>query len=41
MFAQINLMAMISPRYAPLGKFYEAVFGLKISTWTCEGPKRL
>ncbi len=32
MFAQINHMAMISPHYAALGKFYEAVFGLKTST---------
>ena len=32
MFAQINHMAMISPHYATLGKFYEAVFGLKTST---------
>ena len=31
MFAQINHMAMISPHYAQLGKFYEAVFGLKTS----------
>ena len=31
MFAQINHMAMISPRYPDLGKFYEAVFGLKPS----------
>src|SRR6185503_8185131 len=31
MFAQINHMAMISPHYAALGKFYEAVFGLKTS----------
>jgi len=31
MFAQINHMAMISPRYPMLGKFYEAVFGLKPS----------
>src|SRR5579863_9630435 len=29
MFAQINHMAIISPRYPLLGKFYEAVFGLK------------
>jgi catechol 2,3-dioxygenase-like lactoylglutathione lyase family enzyme/predicted enzyme related to lactoylglutathione lyase len=29
MFAQINHMAIISPRYPVLGKFYEAVFGLK------------
>ena len=32
MFAQINHMAMISPHYAALGKYYEAVFGLKTST---------
>jgi predicted enzyme related to lactoylglutathione lyase len=31
MFAQINHMAMISPDYALLGKFYEAVFGLRSS----------
>src|SRR5580765_4187274 len=31
MFAQINHMALISPRYPDLGKFYEAVFGLKPS----------
>ena len=31
MFAQINHMAMISPNYPMLGKFYEAVFGLRIS----------
>ena len=29
MFAQINHIAIISPRYPLLGKFYEAVFGLK------------
>jgi catechol 2,3-dioxygenase-like lactoylglutathione lyase family enzyme len=29
MFAQINHMAMISPNYALLGKFYESVFGLR------------
>ena len=29
MFAQINHMAIISPNYPMLGKFYEAVFGLK------------
>lgn len=29
MFAQINHMAIISPHYPVLGKFYEAVFGLK------------
>jgi len=29
MFAEINHMAMISPNYPMLGKFYEAVFGLK------------
>jgi len=34
MFAQINHMAMISPRYPMLGKFYEAVFGLKPSSKT-------
>jgi catechol 2,3-dioxygenase-like lactoylglutathione lyase family enzyme len=28
-FAQINHMAMISPDYALLGKFYEAMFGLR------------
>ena len=32
MFAQINHMAIISPNYPRLGKFYEAVFGLKPST---------
>ena len=32
MFAQINHMAMISPHYSQLGKFYEAVFGLKTSS---------
>ena len=32
MFAQINHMAMLSPQYATLGKFYEAMFGLKPST---------
>lgn len=31
MFAKINHMAMISPNYPMLGKFYEAVFGLKTS----------
>jgi catechol 2,3-dioxygenase-like lactoylglutathione lyase family enzyme len=31
MFAEINHMAMISPDYPMLGKFYEAVFGLKTS----------
>jgi catechol 2,3-dioxygenase-like lactoylglutathione lyase family enzyme len=31
MFAQINHMAMISPNYALLSKFYEGVFGLKSS----------
>jgi catechol 2,3-dioxygenase-like lactoylglutathione lyase family enzyme len=31
MFAQINHMAMISPRYPMLDKFYQAVFGLKPS----------
>jgi catechol 2,3-dioxygenase-like lactoylglutathione lyase family enzyme len=30
MFAQINHMAMISPHYTRLGKFYEAVLGLKL-----------
>ena len=29
MFAQINHVAIISPRYPVLAKFYEAVFGLK------------
>jgi catechol 2,3-dioxygenase-like lactoylglutathione lyase family enzyme len=32
MFAQINHMAIISPRYSMLGKFYEAVFSLKPSS---------
>ncbi len=32
MFAEINHMAMISPNYPLLGKFYEAVFGLKTSS---------
>ena len=32
MFAQINHMAIISPRYPLLGKFYEAMFGLKPSS---------
>lgn len=32
MFAQINHMAIISRRYPVLGKFYEAVFGLKPSS---------
>jgi len=31
MFAQINHMAMVSPNYPLLGKFYEAVFGLRFS----------
>ena len=31
MFAQINHMAIISPAYPTLEKFYEAVFGLKPS----------
>lgn len=31
MFAKINHMAMISPQYPMLGKFYEGVFGLKTS----------
>jgi len=31
MFAQINHMAIISPNYPMLGKFYEAVFGLKLA----------
>jgi catechol 2,3-dioxygenase-like lactoylglutathione lyase family enzyme len=31
MFAQINHVAIISPRYPLLGNFYEAVFGLKPS----------
>lgn len=31
MFARLNHMAMISPQYPMLGKFYEAVFGLKTS----------
>ena len=34
MFAQINHMAIISPHYSMLGKFYEAVFGLKPSSKT-------
>ena len=34
MFAQINHMAIISPGYPTLGKFYEAVFGLKLSAKT-------
>ena len=29
MFAQINHMAIISPHYSLLEKFYQAVFGLK------------
>jgi catechol 2,3-dioxygenase-like lactoylglutathione lyase family enzyme len=32
MFAQINHVAIISHQYNTLGKFYEAVFGLKLST---------
>jgi catechol 2,3-dioxygenase-like lactoylglutathione lyase family enzyme len=32
MMAQINHMAIISPHYPRLGKFYEAVFGLKPSS---------
>src|SRR5256885_7613973 len=35
MFAQINHVALISHQYNTLGKFYEAVFGLKYS-----GPGR-
>src|SRR5438309_3354994 len=31
MFAQINHVALISHQYNTLGKFYEAVFGLKLS----------
>jgi catechol 2,3-dioxygenase-like lactoylglutathione lyase family enzyme len=31
MFAQLNHMAIISPQYPMLGKFYEAVFGLKVA----------
>jgi catechol 2,3-dioxygenase-like lactoylglutathione lyase family enzyme len=31
MFAKLNHMAMISPSYPILGKFYESVFGLKTS----------
>src|SRR5689334_25317774 len=31
MFAQINHVAIISHQYNTLGKFYEAVFGLKYS----------
>jgi catechol 2,3-dioxygenase-like lactoylglutathione lyase family enzyme len=31
MFAQLNHMAIISPHYPMLGKFYEAVFGLKVA----------
>ena len=33
MFAQINHTAIISPQYMMLGKFYEAVFGLKYSSF--------
>lgn len=32
MFAEINHIAMISPDWPMLGRFYEAVFGLKAST---------
>src|ERR1700761_529718 len=31
MFAKINHVAIVSERYALLGKFYEAVFGMKLS----------
>src|SRR5262249_24436476 len=31
MFAQINHMAIISPQYPMLCKFYESVFGLKVA----------
>jgi hypothetical protein len=31
MFAQINHMAMVSPIYPMLAKFYEAYFGLTIA----------
>ena len=34
MFAQINHMAMISPNWPMLARFYEAVFGLKSSSKT-------
>jgi catechol 2,3-dioxygenase-like lactoylglutathione lyase family enzyme len=37
MFAKLNHMAMISPNYPMLGKFYEAVFGLKTSGRTSPG----
>ncbi|HEY4264017.1 MAG TPA: VOC family protein [Micropepsaceae bacterium] len=37
MFAQINHMAIISPAYANLEKFYQAVFGLKPSARTRPG----
>jgi catechol 2,3-dioxygenase-like lactoylglutathione lyase family enzyme len=37
MFAQINHMAIISPAYAGLEKFYQAVFGLKPSAKTRPG----
>ena len=37
MFAQINHMAIISPHYATLEKFYQAVFGLKPSQKTRPG----
>jgi len=33
MFAQINHTAIISHQYPMLGKFYEAVFGLKYSSF--------
>ena len=29
MFARINHIAIISPQYAMLGKFYESLFGMK------------
>ena len=31
MFAKINHVAIVSERYALLGKFYEALFGMKMS----------
>ena len=31
MFAKINHIAIVSDNYAQLGKFYEAVFGMKNS----------
>jgi catechol 2,3-dioxygenase-like lactoylglutathione lyase family enzyme len=37
MFAQINHMAIISPGYATLEKFYQAVFGLRPSARTRPG----